>query len=420
MSFLTESRYNDFVGYTKNAISGFSWQSVLKVLQSVLTIVKVSILARLLSPNDFGVFSLVTIALGIVEAFTQTGVNFSILQSKRPIKYFVDTAWVIAIIRGILISICMVLLGLGMGTFYGMPELPLYIAIAAIVPLIKGFINPSIIMLHKKLEFFKDSTYRLSLTLVDVVLAIIFGIVFRSFIAMILAMIGAAIFEVVISFIFFSVKPKFKYIKSRAEIIYSNALWLSLSALLSYAHENIDNFILGKTIGTYNLGLYHNGYNLGHKTNYDLTKSAYHGTLPIFTKIMDDTDRLRRAFIKSSLATLGIAFLGTLPFFIFPKVIVSILLGSEWLSIANYLPLLATAGLLQAVSMQCTSLLMAMRKFSVVNLQLATTIIILVPLLIYWSNSTGIQGAAQALIISRVISLPIVFVGVAQVLRKKS
>ena len=135
---------------------------------------------------------------------------------------------------------------------------------------------------------------------------------------------------------------------------------------------------------------------------------------------MDDTDRLRRAFIKSSLATLGIAFLGTLPFFIFPKVIVSILLGSEWLSIANYLPLLATAGLLQAVSMQCTSLLMAMRKFSVVNLQLATTIIILVPLLIYWSNSTGIQGAAQALIISRVISLPIVFVGVAQVLRKKS
>lgn len=82
----------EVVGYTKNAISGFSWQTILKVLQSALVVLKISILARLLSPTDFGTFSLITIALGIVEAFTQTGVNFTILQSKRSITYFVDTA----------------------------------------------------------------------------------------------------------------------------------------------------------------------------------------------------------------------------------------------------------------------------------------------------------------------------------------
>lgn len=406
------------MGYTKNAISGFSWQTVLKVLQSVLTVIKISILARLLSPNDFGIFSLVTIALGIAESFTQTGVNFTILQSKRSIEYFVDTAWVIAIIRGIVISIFMVLLGIGMGSFYNMPELPIYIAIAAIVPFIKGFINPSIITLHKDLEFFKDSGYRLSLILIDVLLAVIFGVWLRSFMAMIIAMIGAALFEVLISFIFFTVRPKFKYIKSRAQIIYSNALWLSLSALLSYAHENIDNFILGKTVGTFNLGLYHNGYSLGHKTNYDITKSAYHGTLPIFTKIMDDVQRLRRAFIRSSAVTLGIAVAGTLPLFLFPEIIVRLLLGSEWMSVADYLPLLATAGLLQAVSMQCTSLLMATRRFRIVNLQLAVSVLVLIPLLASWSTESGIQGAALALIVSRIISLPIVLIGVTSALKK--
>lgn len=406
------------MGYTKNAISGFSWQTVLKVLQSVLTIVKVSILARLLSPNDFGIFSLVTIALGIAEAFTQTGVNFTILQSKRSISYFVDTAWVIAIVRGILIAIAMVLLGIGMGSFYNMPELPVYISIAAIVPLIKGFINPSIITLHKKLEFFKDSSYRLSLVLVDVLLAVIFGLWLRSFMAMILAMIGAALFEVLISFIFFKVRPRFTYIKSRAEIIFSNALWLSLSSLLSYAHENIDNFILGRTVGTYNLGLYHNGYTLGHKTNYDITRSAYHGTFPIFTKIADDTLRLKRAFFRSSIATLGIALLGTLPLFLFPRFIVELLLGSEWAQVANYLPLLATAGLLQAVSMQCMSLFMATRRFAIVNLQLAVSIMVLVPLLLLWTPSGGIQAAAYALIISRIVSFPILLLGLVHIFRK--
>lgn len=410
----------EVVGYTKNAISGFSWQTILKVLQSALVVLKISILARLLSPTDFGTFSLITIALGIVEAFTQTGVNFTILQSKRSITYFVDTAWVIAIIRGFIIGIFMVLLGLGMGVFYTMPDLPFYIAIAALVPIIKGFINPSIISLHKNLEFFKDSGYRLSLTVVDVILAILLGLWMRSFFALVLAMIGAAVFEVLISFIFFEIKPKFKYFASRAKAIYGNAKWLSLSALLSYAHENADNLVLGKTLGTYNLGLYHNGYSIGHKVNFDITKSAYHGTLPIFTKIVDDQARLRRAFLRSSLVTLGIATLGTLPLIIFPHLVVSILLGAEWSEVASYLPLLGIAGLLQAVTMQGTSVLMAAKRFTYVNLQLGVAVIIMIPLIYFWSIENGIAGAAAALITSRIISLPIIVYGLYQSLFKKS
>ena len=86
------------MGYTKNAISGFSWQTLLKLIQNGLSVIKIFVLARLLSPNDFGMFSLITIALGLVEAFTETGINFTILQSKKSVRYFLDTAWVIAII----------------------------------------------------------------------------------------------------------------------------------------------------------------------------------------------------------------------------------------------------------------------------------------------------------------------------------
>ena len=413
-----ETEYNVPVGYTKKAISGFSWQTVLKLLQSGLTVLKVSILARLLSPEDFGMFSLITIALGIVEAFTETGVNFTILQSKHSISYFVSTAWVIAIVRGFSIAILMVLLGMFMGSFYSEPQLPLYIGIAALVPIIKGFINPSIVSLHKKLDFFKDSAYRLSLSMIDVTIAVIFGFWLQSFMAMIVAMIGTALFEVVISFLLFETKPTFRYIHSRAKAIYSNAKWLSVSALLSYAHENVDNFILGRTIGTYQLGLYHNGYTLGHKVNYDLSKSAYHGTLPIFTKIAADRERLVRAFRKSFIATSGIALLLSLPLFFFAKPIVLLVLGENWLSIVPYVPFLTLAGLLQAVSMQVITLFMATRKFKYSNLYLAVTVGTLVPLITILSQSQGIMGAALALIISRTVGLPILIWGVLVTLKK--
>ncbi len=400
------------MGYTKNAISGFSWQTLLKLIQNGLSVIKIFVLARLLSPNDFGMFSLITIALGLVEAFTETGINFTILQSKKSVRYFLDTAWVIAIIRGFIIAILMIILGLFMGSFYNEPLLPTYIAIAALVPLIKGFINPSIVSLHKELLFFKDSVYRLSLSIADVLLAILLGLWLQSFMALVLAMIGTALFEVLISFLFFAAKPTFKYIHSRAQTIYANARWLSISALLSYTHENIDNFILGKTIGTRNLGLYHNGYSIGHKLNYEVAKSAQHGTLPIYTKIAEDKQRLLRAFLRSSAVTLGIAAALSLPLFFFPTSIVRVVLGPEWLQVAPYVPFLALAGFLQAVSVNFSSLLMATKKFKYVNSYLLVTLLVLVPLIVKMSQDDGLMGAALALIISRVISLPLLIWGV--------
>ncbi len=400
------------MGYTQSAISGFSWQTVLKILQNLITLAKIFILARLLSPNDFGLFSLIAITLGIAEATTQTGINITIIQSKQSIGYFLNTAWVLAILRGILIGILMVALGLFMGNFYSQPQLPLFIALASLVPIIKGFINPSIILLHKNLEFFKDSLYRLSLTVVDGVLAIILAYWLHSVWALIFAMIGAAFFEVVISFLFFSERPVFSYIPNRAKTILTNAKWLSLSSLLSYANDNVDDFILGKTVGTYNLGLYHNGYSLGHKTNYDITKSVGHGTLPIFTKIGADKPRLKNAFVRSMTVSSLLAIVISLPLFIFPEFVVSLLLGSQWLAITEYLGVITFAGLVHALSTSTYPLFLATKNYKIINSHLFVTLLVMLPLILYGSINYGVLGACVAIAVARCVSAPIIALGI--------
>ncbi len=406
------------MGYTKSAISGFSWQTVLKILQNLITLAKIFVLARLLSPTDFGLFSLIAIALGIAEATTQTGINITIIQSKQSIGYFLNTAWVLSILRGVLIGIVMLILGVVMGQFYTEPQLPLFIALASLVPIIKGFINPSIIMLHKNLEFFKDSFYRLTLTIVDGILAIILAFWLDSVFALIYAMIGAAIFEVAISFLFFSQKPTFAYIPSRAKTILSNAKWLSISSLLSYANDNIDDFILGKTVGTYNLGLYHNGYALGHKPNYDITRSANHGTLPIFAKIVSDKQRLKNAFYKSVGISTVISAVLSLPLIFFPEFFVTLLLGQQWLPITQYLGIITFAGFIHAISTSSYPLLLATKNYSSINIHLLATLIIMVPLLIFGSQQYGVLGACVAIAVARTISLPLLMLGVRHELAK--
>ena len=205
------------MNYTRLSLAGFSWQTLYKGLLMLVALAKISVLARLLGPEAFGLFSLTLIALGITESLTQTGVNITILQSNRPIHYFLNSAWVIAILRGFLIGIIMLLLGLFMQNYYQEPQLLPLISVAALVPVIKGFINPYIVILHKDLRFFQDSLYRFSLVLVESLVAIFLGLLTHSVWALVWALLFSAIFEVILSFVAFKTKPKFIYLHSRGE-----------------------------------------------------------------------------------------------------------------------------------------------------------------------------------------------------------
>jgi O-antigen/teichoic acid export membrane protein len=396
--------------YTRKAISGFSWHSLLKVSTYVLALVKIYFLARLLSPADFGLFSLVAISLGLSEAITQTGVNLTILQSKRSVNYFLDTAWVISLVRGFAIGILMILFGWGMSAYFQQPELLMLTAAAALIPVIKGIINPYIVVLHKKMLFWQDSLYKFSFLFVEIGLSILFGYVFKSAYAFVVAMIGSACFEVVISFVFFQHRPSFNYIHSRAKIIFNNAKWLSLSSVFHYLLENLDDFIIRHLTGTHQLGLYHNAYSLTHKANYQLSKSVHHGIIPILSKIEDKPARLRQAFIKSLLAMVAISTLASLPLLVFTQPIVNFLLGSQWLTITELIPSLIVAGVAQSLIAVCYTLLLAVKQFKLLNVHQGLSLALMIGLMIICGQRQGLVGGVRGIMLSRLLSLPLALI----------
>jgi O-antigen/teichoic acid export membrane protein len=406
------------MGYSKSVVAGISWQTLLRIFTALLSLGKIAILARLLSPHDFGLFSLIAIALGLSEATTQTGINVTIIQSKQSIHYFLNTAWVIAIIRGLLIGCCMLVIGLGMSGYYEEPALQFLIAVAASVPVIKGFINPSIVLFQKNLDFFKDSAFRFAITLFEAVCAVIFGLWLQSVMALILALIGAAVFEVVLSFVVFRERPVFQYLPNRATTIFQNARGLTLSAFFNYISENIDDLLLGKVLGTELLGFYHNGYSLSHKPNGEIGRVIHHGTMPVFARITHDKTRLRRAFYRSITASILLTSTLSLPLFIAPKLLVRIVLGVEWLPVAEFLPWLGVAGLLQSVSLVTYGLFLAAGKYKALNYHLFANVLLMVPLVFVLATQFGLLGGVFGVLAARALSLPILIWGVRNVLRK--
>lgn len=395
------------MGYTRNAIEGFSFQTFLKIAAAAVAIGKWAVIARVLTPETIGLFSLVTISLGVTEATTQTGVNLTIVRSKQSVRYFLDSAWVIAIIRGLVIGVVMIVLGYGLSLFFNQPELVMLVSLTALVPVIKGFINPSIIELQKELKFFLDASFRLVITMAEAFFAIVVAWTTHSIYALISSMIFAAIVEVALSFIFFKSKPRFVYQKSRGEEILQGAKWLSFSALFDYLNENLDNFLVGKLSGIRNLGLYHNAYAFAHRINYDQAKSVTHGTLPIYSKLQNNPSRLMRAFLRATVSTLLMVSVVSIPILLFPRFFVELLLGEQWVEIAGFLHWLVLAGIVQSFSALCYSLMMAKKAYGMVNLHLVSSVVLMAVLVTVMSRVSGLPGAAFAIFISRLINVPI-------------
>jgi len=397
------------MGYSHQAISGFSYQTLLKITAAAVAVVKMAVLARLLGPEAYGIFSLSTIALGLSEASTETGVNITMVRSEKTVKYFLDSAWVISICRAFVVGTVMLVLGFLLTNFFHQPDLLWLVALLSLVPVIRGFINPAIVGWQKELNFAADSWYRLALILAEAIFALTLAFIMHSVYALPWAMILTALLEVAISFIFVKNKPHFAYSRSRGAEIFSNSKALSVATFFNYLSENLDNLLIGKINGVYNLGLYDRSYALAHKLNYEFAKSAYHSLFPTFSKFNKDSRRLKRAFKKSVLVLMTLFIVFSLPVLVKPEFFVKIILGEKWLAVAAFLPWLILAGLVQSLSSLFYSLLLAQKKFTETNLHLFVSIALMVILIIFLGQQYGIVGAAAAVFLARLLATPILF-----------
>lgn len=407
------------MGYSRHAITGFSVQSLQKALTFTLNFGKIFILARLLSPTDFGLFSLVMIAIGLTESFTQTGINVTIVQSNKSINYFLSTAWVIAILRGLLIGLLMLGLAFFMRHFYQEELLLPLITVAALIPIIKGFINPAIANWQKNFNFAREGFYHTLHLAAEAFFQILLAFLLGSVWALVFGVLLGVIVEVILSFIFNRERPQFQYYPSRAQLIFANTKFLGIASLLAYLNDNADDFALGKIVGTQQLGIYHNAYSLSHKANYELSKSAHHGLMPVFTRLNQKNDRVRlkKAFYRSLFSTLGLGLAISLPLFVWPEFFIQLILGEQWLSASQIIAVLLLAGLIHSLANIAYALLISQKKYLFMNLHLFVSLGLMLTGIIVFSRQAGLLGACWGIALARFLSLPIVFWGVRKVFK---
>jgi len=393
------------MNYFPSAFKGASWFSVLRIVIRGLTIIKIAVLARLLLPAQFGEFGIATILLGLLEIFTETGINVFLLQEKSDPEKYIDTAWTISIIRGILISLLILLSAPLVSQFFRVTHIIPLIYLISLVPLIRGFINPMIVKFQKDLKYRQEFAYRSVIILVESTVIIALAILTRSVYSFAWGLIASALLEVLISHLFVHPRPKFKFDISQAKQIITRGKWVTGFGIMEYVYTQSDNVVVGRILGQSPLGIYQNAYKLSVLPLTEIGEVFYKVTFPIFVRLTHYPDRLKKAAIKSSLILVSLLFVSSFALFYLAQPIISIFLGPNWQAAVPLIKILAFLGFLRGLGYSFNSLFLALKKQHRVTIITTTSAAGLLFSIIPLVTTYGLTGAAYSAMFGAALAL---------------
>ncbi|MEM6388205.1 MAG: oligosaccharide flippase family protein [Pseudomonadota bacterium] len=244
----------------------FSRTSGLSVLtfgaSKMLRLISNLILTRLLFPEAFGTMALVTVLLTGLQMFSETGVRESILQSKRGEEpAFLNTAWTIQIIRGAILWLLTIPLGMLAAEFYEVPELAMMLPVGGVILFIEGFRPTWFFGAQRKLQIGRLTVLGLASGIIGLIATATLAWWLQSVWALIYGMIVSRISIVILLYLFRQGALNQLQLERDAvwELLHFGK-WLFISTICGFLNREGDKLILGKYLALATLGFYQIAY----------------------------------------------------------------------------------------------------------------------------------------------------------------
>jgi len=358
----------------------------------LIGIVSTAILARLLVPEDFGIIAMAMIVVGLVEVFSQLGVDLALIQRKDPTRDFYDTGWTISVLQGALLTVFLLLVAPLIGTFFNEPRVTPVIQVLAFRALFVGFENIGTVAFRKDLDFAKDFRFGVLKKLLTFSVTVSLALWLRNYWAIVAGLAGAPILGVVLSYYLHPFRPRFSL--ARFSEMWNFSVWVLVFQVVNFMLDRLDEFIVGRLFGTQAIGGYYVAAYIGTMPANEVSQPLGRALFPSYVKLISDPPKLVESYLK----TLG--FVAVICVSIcFGMVAVShdlihVFLGERWLLIVpvfNFLaPFAGVAGVCSSIGV----VMMAVDRFKpFVMLAIAHLVVLTVTMLVF-SEFWGLEGIA--------------------------
>jgi lipopolysaccharide exporter len=395
-------------------LRGTAWMVAMRFGVRGIGLFSTILLARLLTPADFGVVAMAMLLIAFIEVFSETGQALALIRHPNPQRAHYDTAWTMSILINTCLTVILLILAPFSTAYFGDERIVPVIQVLSLRILLAGFVNIGVVNFRRDLNFsmeFKFGLYRKLLTFgVTLTLALLW----RNYWALVIGAIVGHFLEVLLSYLMHAYRPRFG-LEKVAEL-WSYSIWLLVAALGRFFEGRIDGVVVAGIAPPSAVGEYTVAAELGGLPVSEILEPVARGLFPNYTRVASQPNGLRDSYLQVLAAISTIAIAVGVGIALVADDMVAVLLGPNWTNIS---PLVAWFAIEASIVGICNSV------FPVLNaagesrrsaIQTWIRVALYVPALVWAASTAVLLNFAIAKVAASILLAPSFFIRLRQVI----
>lgn len=286
------------------------------------------VMARLLTPNDFGVAAMAVMLAGLVDHFSRLGISMLVIRQRDESRDFYNTGWTMQILQGVVIAAMLIILAPVAASYFSEPRIVLVIYLVALTAFVAGHSNIGMVLVRKELDFAKDFRYQMYYRLACLVATIPLAILWRDYWAIVAGQFVAQVVSVAQSYAMHPYRPRLSFARIRHFLAFGKSVIpYNVGFFLT---GKADVFVVGGISSAAGLGMYNIAAELSSTFTREVVGTIGRGLLPNYAKLASSRDRLVEVFLTVLGATAALALALGIGLAAVSCEFVRVLLGEQW------------------------------------------------------------------------------------------
>lgn len=364
-------------------VKGVGWSAIDNVAQMGVTFLVSIVLARLLSPDDYGLLGLITIVTAVCTTLVNGGFTTALIRKKDITEDDYNTAFIVNLALSLLLYAIVYASSPFIADFFKREELVSLTRVASL-GLIAGALSlvPQT-RLTKRIDFKAQTKITLIASVSSGVLGIAMALLGFGVWSLVAQTLSNQVLRTILLWAIDRWIPKFQFSKASFQELFGFGWKIMLSRLLDTVWKELYQVVVGKFYSPATLGQYTRGKQFAQLFSSNLTNVVQRVTYPVLSNIQDDRERMVSAYrriIKTTMfiTAVGMFFLGAIS-----EPLLYCLIGPKWHEAATYLPLICISSSLYPLHAINLNMLAVQRRSDLILiLEVIKKIIALGPLFI--------------------------------------
>ncbi len=383
------------------------------------------ILARLLSPEDYGIFGLAFVVTSAVQFLINFNMTSNVIRRRfesnaEQVRYL-NTTWSVELIRQAAVTIFLLLLAYPAAVYFRNPRVLPVLALCSLAPVLTGFTNVGLVLLRKEINLRNVVLHTQLSSILTTVLAISVAFVTHDVWALAISQVVGALLSALLSYKFHPYRAKFLIDRSVLKESFNFSSHLFLISIFTYITTQFDNVVVGRYLGASIVGAYMLAYRLANLPCETISEILTPVLFPVYSRIRhENPDALAPAFEFAFVSAMAAILAATIPLRLASAWLIRIVYGHQWDSAAPMLAILVFVGILRGMARSIVPLFLSLEKPAVESRSKLVEAVVFIGLTLYLIPKYQTTGAAIAGIASYAIAFLVRFVSALRIYRSRA